>query len=106
MVRRPTDQIADCVARSRRLCAFADSLSLREPNRRFAMLGSRITILLTALLAAGSLAVTGCTTKDKGGARPAAGGGSQSGAQPQAGAVLKLWHYEPPNSAMGIAWKQ
>ena len=66
------------------------------------MHGSRMAILLTALLAAGALAVTGCKTKDKDGARPAASGGSQT----EAGAVLKLWHYEPPNNAMGIAWKQ
>lgn len=70
------------------------------------MLGSRIAILLTALLATGSLAVTGCKTKDKDGARPAEGAGSQTGSQAPAGTSLKLWHYEPPNSAMGIAWKQ
>jgi len=66
------------------------------------MLGSRMAITLAALLAVGSLAVTGC--KDK--PRPAETAGSQAPPAPQAGGVLKLWHYEPPNSAMGIAWKQ
>jgi raffinose/stachyose/melibiose transport system substrate-binding protein len=66
------------------------------------MLGSRMAITLAALLAVGSLAVTGC--KDK--PRPAENTGSQAPPAPQAGGVLKLWHYEPPNSAMGIAWKQ
>src|SRR5882724_4653515 len=76
------------------------------------MLGSRIIILLAALLATGSTAATGCKAKDKDkeGTRPAESAGVQSGAQTgsqaPAGTVLKLWHYEPPNSAMGIAWKQ
>jgi raffinose/stachyose/melibiose transport system substrate-binding protein len=48
-------------------------------------------IALTALAIA--LGAAGCKSK------------SQSPAG-EKGAVLKLWHYEPPNSAMGIAWKQ
>jgi raffinose/stachyose/melibiose transport system substrate-binding protein len=67
------------------------------------MLGSKMTIVLAALLAAGALGVTAC--KDK--ARPSEGTGSAAeGGGSKEGAVLKLWHYEPPNSAMGIAWKQ
>jgi raffinose/stachyose/melibiose transport system substrate-binding protein len=52
-----------------------------------------MAVTLGALCIAG--AATGC--KDK--ARPSESSGAQS-------AVLRLWHYEPPNSAMGIAWKQ
>jgi raffinose/stachyose/melibiose transport system substrate-binding protein len=61
-----------------------------------------MAITLGALITVGWLAAPGC--KDK--ARPTEGAGSQAGAGAQASAVLKLWHYEPPNSAMGIAWKQ
>jgi raffinose/stachyose/melibiose transport system substrate-binding protein len=57
-----------------------------------------MAIMLAALLAAGSLAVIGC--KDKGKSSPAGASASE------AGGVLRLWHYEPPDSAMGIAWKQ
>jgi raffinose/stachyose/melibiose transport system substrate-binding protein len=51
-----------------------------------------MVIALAALCIAGA---TGC--KDKAASKE--GSGTQS-------AVLRLWHYEPPNSAMGIAWKQ
>lgn len=44
-----------------------------------------------ALLVAASLALTGC---------------GSSGASGSAGKTLTLWHYEGPNSAMGIAWNQ
>jgi raffinose/stachyose/melibiose transport system substrate-binding protein len=68
-----------------------------------------MAILLATVMAAGSLAATGCK-KDKDGAHSAEGSaapGAPSAAPPPAAAtVLKLWHYEPPNSAMGIAWKQ
>ena len=66
------------------------------------MLRARMAITLSALVAVSWFATTGC--KDK--ARPAEGAGSQAAAGAQAATVLKLWHYEPPNSAMGIAWKQ
>jgi raffinose/stachyose/melibiose transport system substrate-binding protein len=69
------------------------------------MLRARIAITLGALVAVG-LAVPGCKggkDKDKT-ASPTAAAGSQASAA--AGTVLKLWHYEAPNSAMGIAWKQ
>jgi raffinose/stachyose/melibiose transport system substrate-binding protein len=72
------------------------------------MLGSRTAIALAACWVAASVA--GCK-KDK--PAPAESTGSQatpaaSAAPPAAPAaqVLRLWHYEPPDSAMGIAWKQ
>jgi len=68
------------------------------------MLGSRMAITLAALLATGALVVTGCKAKSQPN-EGAAGSGSQAASAP-AGGVLRLWHYEPPNSAMGIAWKQ
>ena len=46
--------------------------------------GKALTVLTVAMIA-----LAGC------------GGGGSSG-----GKVLKLWHYESPDSAMGIAWKQ
>jgi raffinose/stachyose/melibiose transport system substrate-binding protein len=49
----------------------------------------KVTALLAAL-AAGSLALSAC-----------GGGGSGS-----TGKELRLWHYEGPSSAMGIAWNQ
>jgi raffinose/stachyose/melibiose transport system substrate-binding protein len=70
------------------------------------MLGSRIAIALAAVWVAGSLTVTGCK-KDK--PAPVESTGSQASQPPkppQANAVLRLWHYEPPDSAMGVAWKQ
>src|SRR5215470_7613544 len=71
---------------------------------RTAMLRSTMAITLWA---AGALciaaAVTGC--KDKSRSSDGSSAGSASGAGGQS-AVLRLWHYEPPNSAMGIAWKQ
>jgi raffinose/stachyose/melibiose transport system substrate-binding protein len=70
------------------------------------MLGSRTAIALAALWLAAS--VTSCK-KDK--PAPAESTGSQATqaapAPPAPAAqVLRLWHYEPPDSAMGIAWKQ
>jgi raffinose/stachyose/melibiose transport system substrate-binding protein len=71
---------------------------------------SKMPITLLVLLAVAPLAVSGC--KDKSSSTAGAGTGSQASASPQpaggtpAGTVLKLWHYEPPDSAMGIAWKQ
>ncbi len=65
------------------------------------MLRSRMAITLAGFVAVGALAVTGCK-KDK---PPAEGSAGQPAQPAQAGTVLKLWHYEPPNSAMGIAWK-
>jgi raffinose/stachyose/melibiose transport system substrate-binding protein len=56
---------------------------------------TRRTAIALGALSAVALCVAGC--KDK--SRPADGSGAQT-------AVLRLWHYEPPNSAMGIAWKQ
>ncbi|HKT05268.1 MAG TPA: extracellular solute-binding protein [Rugosimonospora sp.] len=50
--------------------------------------------VLTALLAAGSLALGACGS-----------GGGNSGSS-GGGKVLKLWHYEGPNSAMGVAWNE
>jgi len=58
------------------------------------MFRSRMAITLGALWLA-ALCIAGC--KDK--SRPAEGSGTQT-------AVLRLWHYEPPNSAMGVAWKR
>src|SRR5262245_54550278 len=66
-------------------------------DRRTAMFRSRMAITLGALGAA-ALCIAGATgCKDK--SRSAESSGAQT-------AVLRLWHYEPPNSAMGIAWKQ
>src|SRR4051812_35201268 len=56
---------------------------------------SRMAIMLYAV---GVLCLAGITTGCKDKARPE-GSAAQS-------AVLRLWHYEAPNSAMGIAWKQ
>jgi len=70
------------------------------------MLRTRMAITLGALVAFGWLAATGCKAKSD----PAAGSATSPGPAAAAAAppatVLKLWHYEPPNSAMGIAWKQ
>jgi raffinose/stachyose/melibiose transport system substrate-binding protein len=49
-------------------------------------------------LAAFCAAVAGC----KGGS----GSGGSSAPESASGKVLRLWHYEAPNSAMGIAWKE
>jgi len=66
------------------------------------MLRASMAITLSALVAVSGFAATGC--KDK--ARPTESAGSQTAPAAQSATVLKLWHYEPPNSAMGIAWKQ
>src|SRR4029079_18812875 len=65
---------------------------------RSRMASRMASIMATALYAVGLLCVAGITTSCKDKARPE-GSAAQS-------AVLRLWHYEPPNSAMGIAWKQ
>src|SRR6266545_579239 len=84
------------------------------------MLTSRMAMALGTFLALGSIAATGCkktASPEKKGAEPGAESGSATGAaatppaEPAAGSgsegkVLKLWHYEAPNSAMGVAWKQ
>jgi raffinose/stachyose/melibiose transport system substrate-binding protein len=49
-------------------------------------------MLAVAVAAAGSLLLAGC------------GGGSDSAAGD--GKTLKLWHFEAPNSAMGVAWEE
>ena len=50
-----------------------------------------------------SLALAAC----KGGSTTASSSGSaESSAPATAGRVLRLWHYEAPNSAMGVAWKE
>ena len=56
------------------------------------------SIMAMGLYAVGLLCLVGIATGCKDKARPE-GSAAQS-------AVLRLWHYEPPNSAMGIAWKQ
>jgi raffinose/stachyose/melibiose transport system substrate-binding protein len=55
-------------------------------------------VALLATLAAATLTVAAC-----GGAEDPSGSGSGGGNQ---GKVLKLWHYEGPDSAMGVAWNQ
>ena len=59
---------------------------------------SRMTSIMAMGLYAVGLCLVGITTGCKDKARPE-GSAAQS-------AVLRLWHYEAPNSAMGIAWKQ
>ncbi|WP_395111230.1 ABC transporter substrate-binding protein [Actinomadura sp. SCN-SB] len=56
------------------------------------MIKARRGAALTAALAAGSLALT---------ALAACGGGGESDPN-----ELRLWHYESPDSAMGVAWNQ
>ncbi|GAA3924716.1 extracellular solute-binding protein [Actinomadura viridis] len=53
------------------------------------MIKARRGAALTAVLAAGSLVLAGC------------GGGGESDPN-----ELRLWHYEAPDSAMGVAWSQ
>lgn len=55
------------------------------------MLTTRRRVVTTAVVLGGSLLLASC-----GGS----GGGSSDGT------TLKLWHYEAPNSAMGIAWNE
>ena len=74
------------------------------------MLRSRKTITLGVLLAAAvaSAAIAGCKGKSsapEGAGSQAAGSQAAAAPSPQAGGTLKLWHYEPPDSAMGVAWK-
>lgn len=55
------------------------------------MLTARRRATATAVILTGSLLLTSC-------------GGSDSGSSD--GKTLRLWHYEGPSSAMGIAWKE
>lgn len=55
------------------------------------MLTARRRVVATAVILTGSLLLTAC-------------GGSDSGSSD--GKTLRLWHYEGPTSAMGIAWKE
>ena len=55
------------------------------------MLTARRRVVTTAVVLAGSLLLTSC-------------GGSDSGASD--GKTLRLWHYEGPDSAMGVAWNE
>ena len=55
------------------------------------MLTARRRAVATAAVLTGSLLMTSC-------------GGSDSGSSD--GKTLRLWHYEGPSSAMGIAWKE
>jgi raffinose/stachyose/melibiose transport system substrate-binding protein len=72
------------------------------------MLTSRRAIALLALVAAGSIAAIGC--KRESAPKQGESKGSDKGASASAGAskgdVLRLWHYEGPSSAMGVAWKE
>ena len=61
------------------------------------MVKARRGVALLATLAAATLTVAACGSDD--GGDSSSGGGSQS-------KVLKLWHYEGPDSAMGVAWNQ
>ncbi len=89
------------------------------------MFTSRTAIGLAWLLAAGSVTLVGCKKDgrkeggqegqaekaaqgDKTGAGPddKAGPGDKAATPSEGGGVLRLWHYETPNSAMGVAWKQ
>ncbi|MFE2507564.1 extracellular solute-binding protein [Streptomyces naganishii] len=55
------------------------------------MLTARRRVVATAVVLAGSLLLTSC-------------GGSGSGTSD--GKTLRLWHYEGPDSAMGVAWNE
>lgn len=77
------------------------------------MLKTRMAFALAAILAAGSAVAAGCkkegsaTEKEK--TEPSAEKeGKEGNEQKSTGEtkVLKLWHYEAPNSAMGVAWKE
>ncbi|HEY5833962.1 ABC transporter substrate-binding protein [Streptomyces sp.] len=57
------------------------------------MFTSRSIVLATAAAAMGSLLLAGC------------GGGSGSGSASD-GKTLRLWHFEAPDSAMGVAWQE
>ncbi|MBQ1092912.1 ABC transporter substrate-binding protein [Streptomyces sp. B93] len=56
------------------------------------MLRTRRRAAATAVILAGSLLLTSC-------------GGSEDGGGSD-GQTLRLWHYEAPNSAMGVAWTE
>ncbi|MFD0315326.1 ABC transporter substrate-binding protein [Streptomyces flavalbus] len=56
------------------------------------MLTARRRVVATAVILAGSLLLTSCGDSDSG------SGGD--------GKTLRLWHYEAPNSAMGVAWTE
>ncbi|MFB8777398.1 ABC transporter substrate-binding protein [Streptomyces broussonetiae] len=56
------------------------------------MLRTRRRAAATAVILAGSLLLTSC-------------GGSEDGGGSD-GRTLRLWHYEAPNSAMGVAWTE
>ncbi|MEU3254925.1 extracellular solute-binding protein [Streptomyces sp. NPDC006997] len=56
------------------------------------MLTARRRVVATAVILAGSLLLASC-------------GGSDSGSGGD-GRTLRLWHYEAPNSAMGVAWAE
>jgi raffinose/stachyose/melibiose transport system substrate-binding protein len=60
------------------------------------MFKARRRVALLATLAAATLTVAACGADEGDGS---SGGGSQS-------KELKLWHYEGPDSAMGVAWNQ
>jgi len=66
------------------------------------MLGSGMAATRGALCAALLLAIVGC----KGGSSTSGTSGSTAPAEGAPAKVLRLWHYEAPNSAMGIAWKE
>ncbi|MEV0175413.1 extracellular solute-binding protein [Streptomyces sp. NPDC050803] len=55
------------------------------------MLTARRRVAATAAVLAGSLLLAACGDSDEGGSGD--------------GKTLRLWHYEGPNSAMGVAWK-
>jgi raffinose/stachyose/melibiose transport system substrate-binding protein len=55
------------------------------------MLTARRRVVATAVILGGSLLLTSCGGSD--------GGGSD-------GKTLRLWHYEGPDSAMGVAWNE
>ncbi|MFF0226103.1 extracellular solute-binding protein [Streptomyces sp. NPDC004629] len=55
------------------------------------MLTARRRVAAAAVILSGSLLLTSC-------------GGSDDGSSD--GRTLRLWHYEAPNSAMGVAWKE
>ncbi|MBC2907263.1 ABC transporter substrate-binding protein [Streptomyces cupreus] len=56
------------------------------------MLTARRRVAATAVVLAGSLLLAACGDSDEGGSAD--------------GKTLRLWHYEGPNSAMGVAWAE
>jgi raffinose/stachyose/melibiose transport system substrate-binding protein len=70
------------------------------------MFRSKVPIALGVVLAASTAAI-GCkksSPPEKSSGSDSAGAGAAPASGP--GKVLRLWHYEPPDSAMGIAWKE